>query len=73
MECRNTKSHGNGGKWSDEEKKTPLLRGISTDINIAYEYLPKRNSLPPPAGVATTACAERGPGHVGEVNRRHSS
>ena len=34
---------------------------------------PKRNNFPPPAGLDTTACADRGPGQVGDTNFRHSS
>jgi hypothetical protein len=41
-------------------------------VNSEKKRVPKRNSFPPDAGIATTAWAERGPGHVGEVNRRHS-
>jgi hypothetical protein len=52
---------------SKKEGKSEL-QGVSRG-----EDIPKRNILPPPVGVATTACAERGPGHVGETNFRHSS
>jgi hypothetical protein len=45
--------------------------------NVATECAdggtPERKSFPPPAGEATTAWADLGPGHVGETNLRHSS
>jgi hypothetical protein len=45
--------------------------------HVANEYAdvgtPKRKSLPPLTGEATTAWADLGPGHVLETNFRHSS
>lgn len=35
--------------------------------------IPNRNNFPPPTGDEATACADLGPGHVGETNLRHSS
>ena len=49
--------------------------GVIDDVNEQAKciHAPKRYNFPPPAGEAATACADLGPGHVGETNLRHSS
>jgi len=60
---------------TNDENSPPevcTLSDRSGDAAMNVHSIPNRNSFPPDAGVATTACADLGPGHVADVYRRHS-
>lgn len=80
--CRSTRSRDSDGNCSVAKTRTLLLLPKNKYSRICKKCgskervksdIPKRNSLPPPIGDPTTACADRGPGQVGETNLRHSS
>lgn len=67
-----TKGHVGGDilmRTRDENSPPEVytLSDRSNDIGANGHSIPNRNNFPPDAGMATTACADLGPGHVADV------